>query len=196
MSKQDRQGVRTPADLERKYNFDKRFAEIMGIANDARDSVEKVESTLRDEMKNQVTSITRDTEQIIMSALEEYVRTGDFETYKETVSAEIAVMADKVSISVSETVRNEVNSASDQLQAQINEIRMNYDFGPDGQYIGKKDSDTMLRLVNDMMQILVSGVAATTVDKTGLTADEANIKTIHMGDYTLALGEDGHLMLT
>ena len=196
MSKQDRQGVRTPADLERKYNFDKKFSEILGIASDARDSVDSMGSTLRDEMKEQVTSITRNTESIIMSALEEYVKTGDFETYKETVSAEIAVMADKVSISVSETVRSEVSSASDQLQAQINEIRMNYDFGPDGQYIGKKDSDTMMRLVNDMMQILVSGVAVTTVDKSGLTADEANIRTLHMGEYTLALGNDGHLMLT
>ncbi len=28
MSKQDRQGARTPADLERKYNFGKRFADF------------------------------------------------------------------------------------------------------------------------------------------------------------------------
>lgn len=41
MSKQDRQGVRTPADLEMKYNFGKSFAEVMGIANDARDAADK-----------------------------------------------------------------------------------------------------------------------------------------------------------
>lgn len=35
MSKQDRQGVRTPADLERKYKFGQSFAEAMGIATDA-----------------------------------------------------------------------------------------------------------------------------------------------------------------
>lgn len=33
--KQDRQGVRTPADLERKYKFGQSFAEAMGIATDA-----------------------------------------------------------------------------------------------------------------------------------------------------------------
>lgn len=38
--KQDRQGARTPADLERKYNFDQSFAEIMGVALDAQKSVE------------------------------------------------------------------------------------------------------------------------------------------------------------
>ena len=36
MSKQDRQGARTPSDLEQKYNFNKTFAEIMGVATDAR----------------------------------------------------------------------------------------------------------------------------------------------------------------
>ena len=35
MSKQDRQGARTPADLERKYKFGQSFAETMGIATDA-----------------------------------------------------------------------------------------------------------------------------------------------------------------
>jgi hypothetical protein len=37
MSKQDRQGARTPSDLEYKYQFGKTFAEIMGVATDARD---------------------------------------------------------------------------------------------------------------------------------------------------------------
>lgn len=36
MSKQDRQGVRTPADVERKYNFGQSFSEVFSIANDAR----------------------------------------------------------------------------------------------------------------------------------------------------------------
>lgn len=38
MSKQDRVYTRTASDLERKYNFGKRFAEIMGIATDAQDT--------------------------------------------------------------------------------------------------------------------------------------------------------------
>jgi hypothetical protein len=36
MSKQDRQPARTAGDIERKYNFGKSFAEVMGIAEDAR----------------------------------------------------------------------------------------------------------------------------------------------------------------
>lgn len=36
MSKQDRQGARTPADLERRYQFGRTFAEVSGIASDAK----------------------------------------------------------------------------------------------------------------------------------------------------------------
>lgn len=44
MSKQDRQGVRTAADLEQKYNFGKSFAEVMGIATDAQTAADNAQT--------------------------------------------------------------------------------------------------------------------------------------------------------
>lgn len=41
MSKQDRQGVRTPADLERKYNFGKTFAEFAGMVEETQEEAEQ-----------------------------------------------------------------------------------------------------------------------------------------------------------
>ena len=43
-SKMDRQGARSPADLENRYYFGKTFAEIMGIATDARDKAVQAQS--------------------------------------------------------------------------------------------------------------------------------------------------------
>lgn len=55
-SKQDRQGARTPADLERKYNFGKTFEEVYGIAKSAQKSaseatvsVDKLDNSLNQE---------------------------------------------------------------------------------------------------------------------------------------------------
>lgn len=56
MSKQDRQGARTPADLERKYNFGENFAEIMGIATDARTTAEEAKK----ETENIVSKLTHE----------------------------------------------------------------------------------------------------------------------------------------
>lgn len=44
-ARQDRQGARTPADLERRWNFGKKFAEVLGIATDARRSAEEAKTT-------------------------------------------------------------------------------------------------------------------------------------------------------
>ena len=40
MSKQDRQGARTAADIERKYNFGQTFAEVYGLVSDAQKAAE------------------------------------------------------------------------------------------------------------------------------------------------------------
>lgn len=44
MSKQDRQGARTASDLERKYNFGETFAEVMGLADDAKRAAEEAKN--------------------------------------------------------------------------------------------------------------------------------------------------------
>lgn len=41
MSKQDRQGARTISEFERRHNYGERFNEVMGVANDARQTAEK-----------------------------------------------------------------------------------------------------------------------------------------------------------
>lgn len=174
----------------------------------APEDVELEVSDLTTRVTNAETQIENNKNEINLRATTEFVETTvsttvdncidktTFEEYRKENEAELSLMANKVEISVSETVRQEIKDGDDALLALYQELRMNYDFTADGQYIGKKDSDTMMRLVNDMMQILVAGVAATTVDRNGLTADQANVKTLHMGDYTLALGEDSHLTLT
>lgn len=117
-AKQDLQGVRTAPDLEQKYQFNKRFAELMGIAMDARDKVDSVESTLRDEILEQYTRIYRDIEKIVMEAGKDYVKTGDFETYKQSVHSQFQVMAEQISATVSST-EERITEVQDYLDEQI-----------------------------------------------------------------------------
>lgn len=95
--KQDRQGARTAADLERKYQFGKRFAEVMGVALDAQNAITVVDSELRLQIAEQYTKITRDTEAIILEALTKYVQTSDYDEFQRTVSTQFKVMADEIS---------------------------------------------------------------------------------------------------
>lgn len=47
-AKQDGVSPRTPTDLERKYNWGQRFAEVIGIATDAQEKAEEVKSSVKD----------------------------------------------------------------------------------------------------------------------------------------------------
>ena len=62
--KQDRVAARTPADIERKYNFGKKFSEILGLIDDARKEVDTAKSELRDEITKTATELSRDTESV------------------------------------------------------------------------------------------------------------------------------------
>lgn len=76
--KQDRAAPRTAEDIERKYNFGKRFSEILGIATDARDKVDGVESQIsgmREEVET-ATTLARDTEKLVFTVQETLKRDG------------------------------------------------------------------------------------------------------------------------
>ena len=99
MSKQDQTAVRTAQQLEQKYSWGKKFSEILGLIDDTRDRVDSTSSSLHSEIREQVTAIARDTEKIIMSALESYVQTDDLEKFESTLKSEFKVMAENISMS-------------------------------------------------------------------------------------------------
>ena len=86
---------------------------MIGISNDTRLYVDSVESQLRNEFNNQVTQIARDTEKIILEALEEYVKTGDFEEFQSTMDSEFVVMAEQISMSLTATTEQIVRVQGD-----------------------------------------------------------------------------------
>ena len=150
MSKQDRQGARTPADLERRYNFGKTFAQVLGVASDARNEVEAIEARLRSAVMDQVTAITRDTEQIVLSALESYAETSDLDELKTTVSSQLSVMAEKITMSFETTV-TQISEVDGELQTVVEDLQKHFEFTANGLVIKAGDHDMKLLLDNDVI---------------------------------------------
>ena len=159
MNKQDRQGVRTPADLERKYglgSLGRRYAEVLGVATDTRESVDRVESELRSELSEQITSLVRDTESIIMSALESYVEESEYEELKQTVQSELAILAEKVTINFTSTTEQLAGMNSD-LLGVIETLQKNFEFYLDGLTIKAGENAMSLVLDNDLIKFVKDG---------------------------------------
>lgn len=198
MSKQDRQGVRTPADLERKYglgSLGRQYAEVLGVATDTRESVDRVESELRSELSEQITSLVRDTESIIMSALESYVEESEYEELKQTVQSEMAILAEKVTINFTSTTEQLAGMNSDLLNV-IETLQKNFEFNLDGLTIKAGENAMSLVLDNDLIKFVKDGKEFGWWD--GVDFHTGNIvigltERAQMGNYAFVPRSDGSL---
>ena len=189
MSKQDRQGVRTASDLEQKYSFGKRFAEVMGIALDAQKSVSEVESSLTDKILEQSTSITRTTEQIILNALASYTQTADLEEFKATMQTELQVMATGLLAKVTATEES-IKSVDGDLQNKFNTITKYFTFDIDGLTIGEVDNPNKVVIDNDMITIYVNNKAVHQFNADGTASTGSLTVTQSLNVLGLQITED------
>lgn len=176
--KQDRQGVRTASELERKYNFGKTFSEMIGLINESRDKVDSVESTLRNEIIEQSTSLTRNTEQIVMQAEQRLTNNinevdGKLTDIQKEVSLKLS--ADDVTIAV----REEVGSG-----VEITET--GYKFDADGLTISQRGEPIENHLDNTGMYVRKDGDAILTANKDGVEAVN-----LHASTYLIVGSGDG-----
>ncbi len=155
-TKQDRTVARTPTELERSYQFGKTFAKMFGMIEDSRDHVDKVESSLRSEITEQVTTLSRDTERIIMSALETYVQTGELEEYQKTVETELQILADKILMNFT-TTTEQISEVDGDLQTKYAEIKKYISFEGGNITLGSNESAITLVIANERISFRKNG---------------------------------------
>jgi hypothetical protein len=155
-AKQDRQGARTATDLERKYNFGKTFAELIGLINDARDHVDATGSALSSEIERQVTSLTRNTEEIVMGALTEYVKETELEEVRTTVASQFKQLSNAISLYFSSTMETIQNVDGD-LQSVTETLGKHFEFTVDGLTIKAGSGSMSLLLDNDIIRFVKNG---------------------------------------
>jgi hypothetical protein len=155
-AKQDRQGARTATDIERKYNFGKTFAELLGLINDARESVDATGSALSSEIERQVTSLTRNTEEIIMGALTEYVKETELEEVRKTVSSQLKQTSEAISLEFEKTTE-ELTKVNGDLQSVAETLEKHFDFTVDGLTIMAGGGSMNLLLDNDIIRFVKNG---------------------------------------
>ena len=167
--KQDRAAPRTVADIERKYNFGKSFAEIMGLIDDTREEVDSVESTLKGEITEQLTSLQRNAEEIVAKAVtkEEIADVyGDIDELKTEV--ETRMTSEAVTISIHEELSKGV---------EVLDTKTGYRFDKDGLAISKTGEGITNLIDNTGMYVKRSGDNVLVANKDGVEATDLHAKT-------------------
>ncbi len=106
-------------------------------------------SQVRNQLLIKMTQLVNDCEKIIMTALESYVETSNYEEFKQTVQAQLAIMADEISMNFT-TTTEQINNVDGDLQAKFTQLYKHIKFsGETAITIGSGDSAITLEIDNE-----------------------------------------------
>lgn len=163
--KQDRTGVRTPAQLEQKYNFGKTFADMLGLINDSRDKSDKAISGLQDEITQTSTELSRTSEAVNVQASKVTELADDVGT----LSNEVKTKLDAYAVDI------KVKAALDGVDRV--ETESGYRFDADGLTISKSGEPMSNVLDNTGMYVKYYGGEILTANHEGVDAVNLHAKT-------------------
>jgi len=157
--------------------------EVSGIKNEELEAI-------RSSIQEQHTELINTSEAIILSALESYVETSNYEEFRQTVESQLTLLSNQMTVKFTET-EERITSVADVLQTQVNEITKYFTFDINGLTIGQVDNPNKVVIDNDEISILVNGVEVQRFDSSGKALiPELNItKQLNMFGYQIS--EDG-----
>lgn len=157
---------------------------------------ENIVETVKEQSRTQSTELIQETNAIILSALEAYVETSNLEEYKETVSAQLSVLADNIAMEFN-TVTERFNRVDGDLQAEITERTKYITFSEDGITIGAGENAMQIQIDNDMISFKKNGVQFGLWD--GVNFQTGNIvvnvnERAQFGNFAFVPRSDGSIM--
>lgn len=148
---------------------------------------------IRETIANQNTSIMADTEQIILSALESYTQTGDFDSFKEATSAQLQLLSEQMELKFTQSMQ-QLENVNGTLQEQINTITKYFTFDVNGLTIGQVDNPYKVIIDNDRYSMTVNGVEVMWIADGKVFTPEIEVtRAFKLFDYLIDQDENGRV---
>lgn len=138
----------------------------------------------------QITDLQQNVNSIILSALENYVQTGDFGSYKEEVSTKLSVLTDQLGIDITK-VTERIDKVDGDLQSKYSEITKAFRFTEDGLIIGESGNEILLRLDNDVLQFVRNNTPELQITAEGVEATRVKVTILIIGNVIHQADENG-----
>lgn len=164
------------------------------IENTRAELVERVDdsaSQVTQTTTQQITDLQQNVNSIILSALKNYVKTGDFGSYKEHIASQLELKANELTLAFTSQIK-QVEKVNGDLQSKFNSITKYFDFDSKlGLLIGETGNEIILRLDNDIMEFLRSNNSELQLTADGVKAERVNVSTLTIGNVIHAADENG-----
>lgn len=162
---------------------------------DVDDTISDISTELRETIVEQTTNAVSTCEEIMLSALESYVETGNYTEFRESVESQFSVLADQINLVFTNT--NEAIQAVDgDLQSKFQQITTFFTFDIDGFTIGKEDSPYKIFMTNERYSMQVNGVEVLWIDavtKAAYFPSMTITERFTIIGYVITMDENGNL---
>ena len=180
----------TGAQIDAKRETDKR---IESTRQEISERVDESSSQVIQATHQQITDLQQNVNSIILSALENYVETGDFDSYKEEVSTKLSVLTDQLSIDITK-VTERIDKVNGDLQSKYSEITKAFRFTSDGLIIGETGNEILLRLDNDVLQFVRNNTPELQITAEGVEAMRIKVSILCIGNVVWTEDENGDVI--
>ena len=157
-----------------------------GVADTMRPNLDQLVTSTTE----MVTAIQQSMEQVLISALKDYTEQGEFYSLKESIAAQLAVLANQIAINLTTTTER-IDDVNGDLQAKFESVTKGFRFTVDGLLIGESGSEVLIRIDNDILEILRNNYPVLWFDEHGGHMDELYTKKIYIGSSVLQAEDNG-----
>lgn len=156
-------------------------------------SIDSVNTEIRQEITEQSTSITQNCQGIIMEALTAYTETGDFEAFRETVSSQLELLSNQMTLQFTQQ-QEQLSEMNDSLQNQLNTITKYFVFDINGLTIGQVDNPYKVIIDNDRYSMTVNGEDVMWIENGKVFAPQIQVTNgLQLFDYLVSQDSAGNV---
>lgn len=138
-----------------KFEHGNKATDYTPAPEDVEADINEVSSNLHAEVVEQTTQILAECDKMLFTALESYVGTGDYESFKESIQSQLAILTDNITMSFTQT-QEALNDIDKDLQEKFNQLTTYFTFDIDGLIIGKTDNPYKMVLTNERYSMTVN----------------------------------------
>lgn len=184
-------GAQIDTDRETKEDMDRQREEIKSeMREETRQQLNQVtESTMQ-----QITDVQQSLNSIILAALQNYVETGEFGSYKEEMSSKLELLADQLNLTLT-TITERIEDVNGDLQSKYSEVTKAFRFTADGLIIGESGNEILLRLDNDVMQFIRNNTPELMLTAAGVEAHQVKVMILIIGNVAFMADGSGDVVV-
>ena len=184
-------GAQIDTDRETKEDMDRQREEIK---SEMREETCQQLNQVTESTTQQITDVQQSLNSIILAALQNYVETGEFGSYKEEMSSKLELLADQLNLTLT-TITERIEDVNGDLQSKYSEVTKAFRFTADGLIIGESGNEILLRLDNDVMQFIRNNTPELMLTAAGVEAHQVKVTILIIGNVAFMVDGSGDVVV-